>query len=223
MFIGHLGLALAAKQWLPATSLGLLVLATLWVDTVWPLFLILGIEHVRIVPGITAVTPLDFYDYPWTHSLLAGVLWGAGFAATLRWRRRRTAVALVCAGLVVSHWFLDVLVHRPDLPIVPGGRVYGLGLWHSREATAAAEVPLFCLGLLLYLNATTARDPRGRWGVAALVLVVLAAYVANLQGQPPPSVPVMQWTALLLSVLLVVWAWWADRHRTPHTTRGGSP
>jgi hypothetical protein len=214
MFIGHVGVALGAKRVVPGTSLGLLVLAAQWVDAVWPLLLILGLEHVRIRPGDTVVTPLDFYDYPWTHSLLLATIWAVAFAAVCRWRQRATRVALVCGALVVSHWFLDLLVHRPDLPLVPGGENYGLGLWNSRGATAALEVLIFCVGLLLYLRTTRANDRIGRWGFSALVVTLLFFYAANLQGVPPPSVAALQWSALVLMILLCLWAWWADRHRS---------
>jgi len=213
MFIGHVGVALGAKRLSPDTSLGTLVLAAQWVDGVWPLFLILGVEHVRIQPGITAVTPLDFYDYPWTHSLLMGASWAVLFGAAVWLVRRRIGPALVCAGLVVSHWFLDLIVHRPDLPLYPHGPGYGLGLWNNRGATATVEAFIFCAGLMLYLKTTRPADATGRWAFAALIATVLLAYVANLQGTPPPGVGALQWTALVLAILLVVWAWWADAHR----------
>jgi hypothetical protein len=218
MFIGHVGVALAAKRATPRTSLGTLVLAAQLVDVLWPVMLIAGFEHVRISPGDTAVTPLDFYDYPWTHSLAMTLVWAAAFAGVHYGLRKDARAAIVTGLLVPSHWLLDLLVHRPDLPLVPGGAVYGLGLWNSRGATAALEVSIFCVGLLLYLRTTTARDAIGRWGFGAFVAVVLLAYIANLQGTPPPSVEALQWTALVLAALLWAWAWWTDAHRRPQLT-----
>src|SRR5208282_4744351 len=119
MFLGHYGIGLAAKKIAPKTSLGLLLAAAQWLDILWPIFLILGIEHVRITPGITAVTPLEFYDYSLSHSLLmAGIwalLWGlVAYALKANWK-----ITLILPGLVLSHWLLDFLVHRPDLPLSP--------------------------------------------------------------------------------------------------------
>ena len=213
MFIGHLGVALGAKRLQPDVSLGVLVLAAQFVDVLWPVMLIAGAEHVRIAPGATAVTPLDFYDYPWTHSLLMTVVWGVGFAIVYGMNTGRTKAALLCGTLVVSHWFLDAIVHRPDLPLYPSGALYGLGLWSSPIGTAIVESVLFATGLWLYLRTTTPRDATGRWGFAALIAVVILAYVLNLQGTPPPSVGALEWVALGSSTLLVAWAFWADGHR----------
>src|SRR5512137_1303143 len=115
MFLGHFGLALAAKRASPRTSLGTLVAAAQWIDLVWPALVLAGVEIVRIDPGNTRVTPLDFESFPWTHSLLLVAAWSAllGGAYLLRTRNRRGA--LVVAALVVSHWVLDAVVHRPDL------------------------------------------------------------------------------------------------------------
>src|SRR6185369_16382715 len=128
MFIGHFGLALAAKKLAPRTSLGTLLFATEFADLIWPIFLLLGIEHVRVAPGITRMTPLDFYDYPISHSLLALAVCSAVAAGA--W-----AVALG----IVSHWFLDVVMHRADMPLWPGGPRIGIGLWNSWTAGIAVE------------------------------------------------------------------------------------
>lgn len=214
MFIGHVGVALGAKRLQPQVSLGVLVLAAEFVDVLWPILLIAGAEHVRIEPGLTVVTPLDFYDYPWTHSLLMSAVWAIGFAIVYGLNTGRVRAAMVVGALVVSHWFLDLLVHRPDLPLYPNGDLYGLGLWNSPLATVLFEAPIFVGGLLLYLRTTAPRDAVGRWGFAALMAVIVLVYAANLQGAPPPSVVALEWVALGSSLLLVVWAFWVDRHRT---------
>src|SRR4051812_46150446 len=120
MFIGHFGVAMAAKRVAPAASLGTLVLAAQLVDLIWPAMLLLGIEQVRIDPGITRVTPLDFVHYPYTHSLVASLAWGALLALVYGASRKDWRTALWLAVLVVSHWVLDAIVHRPDLPLWPG-------------------------------------------------------------------------------------------------------
>lgn len=221
MFIGHLGVALGAKRLQPGVSLGVLVLATQFVDVLWPVMLIAGAEHVRIAPGVTAVTPLDFYDYPWTHSLLMTAVWGVAFAIVYGMNTGQTRAALLCGALVVSHWFLDVIVHRPDLPLYPTGTGYGLGLWDSPVGTAIVESVMFGAGLWLYVRTTSPRDAIGRWGFAALMGVALLAYAINLQGTAPPSVVALEWVALGSSILLVAWAFWADRHRTTKAPGSG--
>lgn len=218
MFIGHLGVALGAKRFRPDVSLGTLVLAAQFVDVLWPMMLIAGAEHVRIAPGATAVTPLDFYDYPWTHSLLMTVVWAVGFTIVYGMNTGRAGAALVCGGLVVSHWFLDAIVHRPDMPLYPRGEGYGLGLWNSPVATVAIEAVLFGAGLLLYVRTTRPRDKVGQWGFVGLLTVILAAYLANLQGTAPPSVVALEWAALSSMLLLIVWTYWVERHRERRET-----
>src|SRR5687768_4256927 len=131
MFIGHHAAGFAAKRFAPRVSLGTLFAATMLLDLLWPLFLLMGIEHVRIDSGNTAFTPLDFYDYPYTHSLLNVIGWSI-LAGTIHWLRRKSWRDATVVGLaVLSHWVLDFVTHRPDLPLWPGGPMVGLGLWNS--------------------------------------------------------------------------------------------
>ena len=132
MFLGHFGLAFAAKKVAPSVSIGTTIFAAGFLDCVWPLLLLAGVEKVEIVPGITRMTPLDFVHYPWTHSLVMSIVWGALFALTYWFIRARTREAILLGALVVSHWVLDWVVHRPDLPLYPGeAEHHGLGLWNS--------------------------------------------------------------------------------------------
>ena len=214
MFIGHFGVALAAKKVAPRPSLGTLVLAAQLADGLWPVFLLLGWEQVAIAPGITAVTPLDFTSYPYTHSLLADVMWAALLGGGYYALRRDRNGAFWLAALVLSHWVLDFVSHRPDMPLWPGGPLEGLGLWYSLPATLAVEFALFAAGAWLYASATRARD---RWGSVLLwlFLIVLAAlYLAAVFGPQPPSVDVLAASGLA-GWLFVVWAYWIDRHRAP--------
>ena len=117
MFLGHFGLAFAAKRLAPRTSLGTLGAASQWVDLVWPVLVLAGIEQVRIAPGDTAYTPLAFVHYPWTHSLVMSLAWGLFLGARLPARQRAIGSGALGGGrLVASHWVLDCLTHRPDLP-----------------------------------------------------------------------------------------------------------
>ena len=140
MFIGHFGVGFAGKRAAPAVSLGTLFLAAQFADGLWPLLLLLGVEHVRIAPGTMKLSPFDFYDYPWSHSLVAIVVWGVLLGGAYYVLRRSLRGAAVVAAGVVSHWFLDFLVHRPDMPVFPRGPYLGLGLWNSLPATVLLEV-----------------------------------------------------------------------------------
>jgi membrane-bound metal-dependent hydrolase YbcI (DUF457 family) len=215
MFIGHYAVALAARRAVPAASLGLLVAAAQLSDLIWPILLLAGIEHVRVTPGITRMTPLDFTDYPVTHSLLGCAIWATASGAVVwLWRRDRT-LALVTAAVVISHWVLDFVTHRPDLQLWPGSPTrVGLGLWNSPAATIALEAGMFAAGSALYLRGTRARDRAGRWAVGSLLAFLALVYVANLVGPPPPSEIAIAWSALLLWPV-VAWAEWGDRHREP--------
>jgi membrane-bound metal-dependent hydrolase YbcI (DUF457 family) len=213
MFIGHFAVGFAGKRFAPKASLGTLFLAAQFLDLLWPSFVLLGLETVRITPGITAVTPLDFVSYPYSHSLVAGVIWSMLFACTYWLFRRDGRAGLVLGLAVLSHWVLDVATHRPDLPlgIRSEGRV-GLGLWSSRPATLAVELALFLGGLVLYGRSTVARDRVGRYGYWGLVVCLLVAYFAAVFGPPPPSVTVLGWGGQSVW-LLVLWGYWLNRHR----------
>jgi len=213
MFIGHYGVALAAKRAAPRTSLGVLIMAAQLVDLVWPVLLITGIEHVRLTTTDNPFLRLTFESYPWTHSLLMTVVWGVlagGVYAVLR--RDRTGGVIVGA-LVVSHWMLDWLMHLPDLPLYPGGPRVGLGLWRSMDATMIVEAVVFAVGLVMYARSTRPVDRTGRlalWGFVSLLAVL---YFANAYGPPPTSVDGVAWGALG-GWLIPVFGWWVDRHRT---------
>lgn len=221
MFIGHFGLGFGAKRALPAVSLGVLFLAVQLADLLWPTLVLLGIEEFRALPGATRVTPLDFVSYPYSHSLLTLVAWGAllgiGYVAL---RRAGVSTGVTLAALVVSHWVLDVVTHRPDMPLTPwGAERLGLGLWNSLPGTAVAELILFLGGTALYARATEPRDRTGRIAFLALVAFLLLVSVANLLGPPPPSATAVAWTAQA-TWLLVLWGAWVDRHRQPRHARG---
>jgi hypothetical protein len=213
MFIGHLALGLAAKRAVPRVSLALLLGAAQLADILWPLFLALGLEQVRIDPGNTALTPLDFVSYPYSHSLVLLVFWGIALAALSRPFARGRHVFAVIVGLVVSHWLLDFITHRPDMPLYPGGAKFGLGLWNSIPATIAIEVPMFVAGLWIYTSVTHPRDRIGKWAFSSLIVTVLLIYVANIFSPPPPSVTALTIMALIGGALFTLWSWWADSHR----------
>ena len=219
MFLGHYALALGAKRVAPRTSLGVLFAAAQWADLLWPALLLAGRERVAIAPGDTVFTPLAFTDYPISHSLLALVVWGAVAGLLYGVTRRYGPGAAAVGALVVSHWLLDLVTHRPDLPIVPGGREFGLGLWNSVPATVVVETALYAAGVAIYLRATRPNDATGRRGAGALLLALPLIYVANIFGGAPPSVSALGWVALA-AWLFPIWAWWADAHRTSTGAEG---
>jgi len=140
MFIGHLSLAFAAKRLSPRTSLGWTVAAVSLLDLVWPVFVLTGVERVRIEPGATAFTPLVFDSYPWSHSLAMAIVWGIAFALVARSRGVDRRAARLLAALLVSHWVLDWITHAPDMPLWPGSAPrFGLALWDSLAGTYAVE------------------------------------------------------------------------------------
>ena len=217
MFIGHFGVALAAKKWAPQTSLGTLFLAQQWADALWPLLVLAGIEQVRIVPGITRANPLDLAYYPYSHSLLMLVVWGLLFGGVYFVARGKNEAArrgaVVCGLMVLSHWLLDCVVHRPDMPLAPGLDVkLGLGIWYSLPATIVVELGLFLAGLFLYMRERPARDRIGTLALLALVVILAGGWLASLFGPPPPSVKAMAYSSLGGWILLPL-AVWADRHR----------
>ncbi|HEY8021798.1 MAG TPA: hypothetical protein VIH93_11885 [Thermoanaerobaculia bacterium] len=218
MFAGHFAVAFGGKRAAPAVSLGTLFMAAQFLDLLWPCFLLLGIEEVRITPGITAVTPFDFVSYPYSHSLVAAVGWSLLFGGGYWLVRRSLRGSVVLGALVLSHWVLDLVAHRPDLPLGLGAgspRV-GLGLWSSLPATLAVELLMLLTGVVIYGRSTTAKDRAGRYGFWGLVAFLLAAYLAALFGPVPQSVTALGWGGQSIW-LLVIWGYWLDRHRSAVT------
>jgi len=213
MFAGHYGVAMAAKKIAPKASLGTLVLAAQFIDLLWPPLLLAGVEKVRISPGVTTLTPLDFYFYPYSHSLMAVILWAALFGAALKFRGKGGVEAMVAAGLVVSHWILDLLVHRPDLPLAPGLDVFmGFGLWNNAPVEIVLELAIFFAGALIYWRAAGPFSRKGAfvfWGGAAFLLTIFVANIFTL----PPSVEAIAWSGNLLW-LFVVWGYWVERSKS---------
>ena len=216
MFIGHFALGFAAKPAVPRVSLAMLLAAALFADTLWPVLVLIGVEKVRIAPGFTAFTPLEFISYPWSHSLLMLCVWGGVIGGIYRgiFGGRRTFVVL--AALVLSHWVLDWITHAPDMPLYPGGPRFGLTLWNSVPGTMVVELLMLTGGLFLYMRSTEAVDQMGRWALVSLGAVLAALYMADaLGGAPPPSVTAICVFGIAASVVFPFWAWLADRHRTP--------
>ena len=213
MFIGHFAVGFAAKKIAPKTSLGTLFISAQLLDLIWPVALLLNLEHVKIDPGNTVLTPLDFCDYPWSHSLVMALVWSLLFGIVyFKFTKYRRGALAVGIG-VVSHWILDLIVHRADLLISPfGNEKFGFGLWNFPISSIALELIIFAVSLFVYLRATQAKDRIGKYGLASLVIILLVIWIGNFEGPPPPNV-----TALAIvanAQWLFVWmAYWIDRHR----------
>jgi membrane-bound metal-dependent hydrolase YbcI (DUF457 family) len=213
MFIGHFAVGFAGKKFAPRTNMAILLAAPLFLDMLWPFFLLLGWEHVRIDPGNTRFTPLDLYHYPWSHSLLMSIVWATLFSLIYHLITRYWPGAVVIWIGVVSHWVLDWITHRPDMPLYPGGPRYGLGLWNSIAGTLVVELLMFAVGVWIYARTTRARDRIGQYAFLAYVALLLVLYIGDRFSAPPASVAELAWTGIVAEVILLVWAWWFDHHR----------
>lgn len=215
MFIGHFAVGLASKRWAPRTSLAVLLLAPLLADVLFPVLVLAGVEHARIVPGLTAFNPLALDDYPWSHSLVMDVVWAVLLGALVgRGAGGRRAGVVVGVG-VLSHWVLDWITHTPDIPLWPGGPEYGLGLWNSLPGTMIVESAMFAAGVWLYVSTTRATDRTGSVALWALVALLTLAYVTTPITPPPPNMTALGITAIVMTVVTLAWVAWIDRHRAP--------
>jgi membrane-bound metal-dependent hydrolase YbcI (DUF457 family) len=214
MFIGHFALGFGAKKFAPQVSLGILFLACQLADIIWPNLVLFGIETLRIQPGATVMTPLDFSSYPYSHSLVALLLWSLIFAVLyMALSRAGLKAAFVIAALVLSHWILDVLTHRPDIPItLDESSKIGAGLWNYPIIAIPFELLLFGIGVWLYHSYTTPLNRKGNIGFWVLVLFLLTLYVANVFGPPPPSAIAVAWSAQAMW-LIIAWGFWVDHNR----------
>ena len=213
MFLGHFGVGLAAKRAAPRVSLGTFFLAVQLADLLFWVLALFGVEHFRVAPGLMAASQFEFYDYPLSHSLLALAGWGLLLGAVLLLLRRGNRAALIVAACVVSHWVLDFIMHRPDMPVLPRGPYLGLGLWNSMPATVAIEVAFYAAGVGIYLKATTARDRTGSYALWALLALLAAIWAASLFAPPPSSEKPVVLSGVAMW-LFVPWGYWIDRHRS---------
>lgn len=213
MMAGHFAVGLASKRLAPRAGLPVLIAAATFLDLVWPPLVLLGIERVEIDPGNTAVTPLDFVHYPYSHSLLTVLAWALAFALVYQFFQRYRRGALVIFFAVASHWLLDFITHRPDLPLAPGSDIYfGLGLWNSVWLTAVVELGLFLGAAKLYADFTRSDTATGKLALWSLVAALLAIQGMAYTGTPPPSADAVAWTGMA-SWLFLLWAWWIERTR----------
>ena len=209
MFTGHYSFSFAGKAAEKRIPLWLLFVAVQFIDVMWSIFVLLGVEKVRIVPGFTASNALDLYYMPYTHSLVGVLCWSALAAAgcQLFAQLRGARTGLILAGAVFSHWILDLIVHIPDLSIYDGVGKLGFGLWNYRGAAFALEMAvLFGGSALLYRTATH------KARLVGFVIFLAAFQIFGTFFFPlPTSDRAMAFTALFFYVVLAIVAWWVDR------------
>ena len=210
MFIGHFAIGLLAKKSNTLPSLAMMFIAVQFLDLIWPIFVLLGIETLSIDPGNTKLTPLNFEYYPYSHSLLMTIGWSLLFGLVYFLFTKNKKGSWLLSGLVLSHWILDFITHRPDLPLAPFTEMkVGLGLWNIPVAAIVLEMFLFGLGVYLYSKSSNIKRKTAFWILIGFLLLI---YFMNFFGPPPPDPMAVAWSAILMW-LIVLWAWWIERKK----------
>lgn len=213
MFVGHYGPAFLAKRLDPTIPLWILFLAVQLVDIFWAIFVFLGVEKVRIVPGFTRTNPLDLYYMPYTHSLPGSLAWAAAAAILYRLISGSGRAALLVGAAVFSHWPLDLIVHRPDLALYDNSAKVGFGLWDYPFLTVLLEGALLFGAMWLYMARSRPLTSRARFSIPVFGLVVLSVQAAMVFSPPPPSDKAMAATALMSYVVCAAVIAWLERGR----------
>lgn len=210
MFIGHFAAGFASKKISNSLSLALAFIAVQFLDLLWPILVLLGIEKVRIEEGITKLTPLDFTYYPYSHSLLMVIVWSLLFGLIYYLVTKNRQNSFILGVLVLSHWFLDLLVHRPDLPLSPFSDLkVGFGMWNYPFMGIIIEFGLFFAGVYFYY---TSKKPKKKIAFWSLIGFFMIIQVLNFFGPPPPDVNSIAWGGNMMW-LFVIWAWWIEREK----------
>jgi hypothetical protein len=223
MFIGHFGLGMAVKKAAPGLSFGTLFMAVQFVDLIWPTLLILNLEQVEIHPELGGNKVLEFTNYPITHSLLMGIVWGVLFGSVYFLIKKNLKNSIIAGLCVLSHWFVDLIVHFHDLPLFPwDSPKVGLGLWESVPGTLVLESLITITGLTIYLRQTKAVNKKGSIVFWVLIGLLVLVQISSLIGPPPGSVQELAWSAQF-QWLFVALAYWADANRTAVPTSDSVP
>ncbi|MGA2183062.1 MAG: hypothetical protein ABSH47_08540 [Bryobacteraceae bacterium] len=212
MLIGHYGAAFALKSAERRVSLGVLFVATQFVDILWIVLVLAGVEKVRLAPGGPAAAPIEFTAYPWSHSLVMSVVWAAAAFLLVRLLPiykgpRHTRAALVVAACVLSHWFLDLPMHRPDLPVGFHGPYVGFGIWNNPTLGILVEAAVLIAGFWIYRR----KAQRTNYGLLVLALFLLVVLLINTYGPPPQNVAALASSGLAFYIFVAAVAWWLDR------------
>jgi membrane-bound metal-dependent hydrolase YbcI (DUF457 family) len=214
MFVGHFAVGLAAKRVAPKVSLATLILAAAFADILWIILFAAGVEQVVIEPGIMVANSLNLVYIPFSHSLVMDAVWGALFGAAYFLMRGDSRGAWVLALAVLSHWLLDFVTHRPDMPLAPGIDMrFGLGLWNSRMATVVVEGTLWFASIILYIRATRPIKRAAVYAFWTMIVLLTALWLVSLRGDPPPSLSAMAIVNTVFFLVVASWAYWVDRNR----------
>lgn len=219
MYIGHYLPALAAKKAEKSVPLWIYFLASQFLDILWAILIILGIEKVRISPGGTASNPLDLYYIPYTHSLPAAVAWSGAAWIFFRAIKKSGREAAFIAMVVFSHWALDLLSHRPDLPLWGDAFKIGLGLFNFPMAAWATEISFFLIGIFLYAQSTAPVSKIGAYGLAAFALLMVLIQTGIRFSSGTPSARQLGLSALLLYLIPTAIVYGIERKRIPAAVR----
>ncbi len=220
MFVGHYGVAFAARRVGGRVPLWVWFVSVQWMDVVWSVLVLLGIEKLRIVPGFTEANALDLYYMPYTHGLPGAIVVSLvlGAIVALLTPGNRARICLLVAAASFSHWVLDLVVHVPDLPLYDNAAKVGLGLWRHVGLSFSLELIVLGLGAWLYARRTTFASARGRYVLSAFVILLAAVQAIANFGPPPSSPHAMAVTALAFYAVLALLAAWVERI----AKRGGS-
>lgn len=216
MFLGHVGVGFALKRAEPKLSLATLIATALAMDFVFSILLLFGIEHVIISPGATVMSPFEFYDYPYSHSLLGSLVMAMFvFLLTRLWSATfSTYASFILAVSVFSHFMLDLISHTPDLPLIGNDTVkLGFSLWNSMLGTLVVEFGLLFAGVVFYLSATNSTSSIGKHGLFLIILLLVLVFISGLV-EPPPSTPTSLAMSIIIGLMLIIsLSYWIDRHR----------
>lgn len=220
MFVGHYSASFAGKAIESRIPLWVLFIAVQFVDVLWAVFVLLGIEKVRIVPGFTASSPLDLYYMPYTHSLAGAIGWSllAFLVCQFIPRLRGPRIGLIVGLAVFSHWILDLVVHRPDLALYDSVHKMGFGLWNYRWPAFILEIALLIGGTAWYLKSAT---HKGRV-IGFVFVLVIVQWMGTFSFPPPSSDRAEAVTALIFYSLFAAVAWWMSRNPRVRATREGN-
>ncbi len=228
MFIGHYGAGLAAKKiagkpgnGINRPSLGTFFLASQFLDLLWPLLIIMGVEKAEIINTGNPFLNLHFSYYPFSHSLIGSIIFSILFGGVYFLIRKNLRNAVLLGSVVFSHWVLDFISHVPDLQILIGNNFrVGLGLWNSVVFTIIIEGGIFILGSYLYLKTTKSLNNKGKIIIWSLLAFLSAIYILNLASPPPPSIEAVAYTGFS-QWLIILWAYWVDKNRTYNSAFSG--
>jgi hypothetical protein len=216
MFVGHYGVSFATKRLDQRVPLWVWFIAVQWLDVVWSVLVLLGIEKLRIVPGFTQANALDLYYMPYTHGLPGAIALSLvlGALVALFTSDQRAATVLLVAAASFSHWVLDLVVHVPDLPLYDNSAKVGFGLWRHVGLSLSLELIVLALGAWCYARMTTFAGARGRYVFAAFIVLLAIVQVFANFGPPPSSPQAMAVTALVFYLVLALLAGWVERTAT---------